>query len=321
MEQSEILKLIKAKTARLESVPEKLISKTLKAEKQIFDGIIELIGQLETKNGLFVQSVKNLEIAAKINSQLKEVLLQSEYTNAVTEFAKQFDIQAELNFDYFAKTFQVAAPSEFALAAVAMAKRNAVDMLINRAAESDLIAPLKNVIENSVVNRASFGETVKAIRQFVETSYKEDGTRVDSRILRYTTQISRDAFAVSDRMATAVYSDELGLEWYWYIGGEIATTRAFCRERDGGYYHRKEVELWGMGKKTEGFATPDSEGNWQGKSKGTNKDTIFGYLGGYNCGHVVNPISIVLVPKKDIIRAMDQGFFAPSDFERQELGL
>lgn len=318
---ADFLKLIKEKTARLESVPEKLISQTLKAEKQIFNRIIELISKLETKNGLFIQSVQNLKIAAQINSELKNVLIKSDYTKAVTEFANQFDVQADLNFQYFAKAFDQPAASEFATAAVAMAKRNAVDALVNLSAESELIAPLKSVIENSVVNRASFADTVKAIREYVETSYKEDGTRVDSRILRYTTQISRDTFAVSDRMATAIYSDELGLEWYLYTGGEIKTTRAFCRERDGGYYHRAELELWGEGEKTEGFATPDKNKTWEGRAKGTNKKTIFGYLGGYNCGHTVNPISIAIVPKKDILRAMENGWFTPTKFEREELDL
>lgn len=70
---------------------------------------------------------------------------------------------------------------------------------------------------------------------------------------------------------------DLGLTHYKYIGGVIQTSRDFCIERDGGVYTKDEVEGW-------------ADEDWDGKIPGTNEETIFSYVGGYNCRHSLIPI-------------------------------
>ncbi len=76
---------------------------------------------------------------------------------------------------------------------------------------------------------------------------------------------------------------DLGLEWYRYIGGVIRTSREFCTERDGGYYHKSEVEEW-------------ADEEWEGKIDGTTSENIFSYCGGYNCRHELIPVTAQSVP-------------------------
>jgi hypothetical protein len=79
------------------------------------------------------------------------------------------------------------------------------------------------------------------------------------------------------------FAQGLGLEWYRYIGGTIGTSRAFCVERDGGYFHQSEVEDW-------------ADEDWDGKIPDTTAETIFSYCGGYNCRHELIPVPEDSVP-------------------------
>lgn len=313
---ADFLDLIKEKNRRLESIPDKFLSRVRKSERQVYENVIELLGQLEQKNGKFLSTIENVRIAGQINDELKRALYGSDYLNAVTEFASEFDVQNNLNYDYMREVFNLKSSSELAAAVTQQSKANAIDLLLNRGADSDFVAPLRGIIENSVITNASYKDTLFSIREFVEGS-----DVFDSRLVRYSSQIARDAFAIADRSVSSIYADELDIEWFLYLGDVITTSRAFCRERHNRYYYYKEIEAWGAGRKTQGLQLPDSDGHWQGEIDGTNEATIWNYAGGYNCGHTISGVSIFNVPLVDIQRNIDQGFFEPTDKERELLGL
>jgi len=160
--------LTKSKLRRLNSVPDDFLAKIPKAESEIFAQVIELLGRLQIKNGAYVVSSKNLTIASDIAVLLRQVLLASEYTQYVTDFVKEFDQQAVVNNKLFEKTFPTFTTSELAKQVNQIAKRDAIDLLLNRASDTDFIAPLRGVIENAVINGAGYRETVDSIRLFIE---------------------------------------------------------------------------------------------------------------------------------------------------------
>jgi hypothetical protein len=86
---------------------------------------------------------------------------------------------------------------------------------------------------------------------------------------------TRDVFAQNDRSLTKQYADELGLDKFIFSGGLMKTTRDFCRSRNGKIFTRKEIEGW-----------KDLE--FDGKPGGY---VPFLDVGGYNCRHVLDPIS------------------------------
>jgi hypothetical protein len=307
--------LIKRKAERLRTVPESFASRVKKSERQVYNRIIELLAELEVSGGDFVSSSANLRIATEITSLLKSTLTDTDYIEAVTEFASEFDEQLTSNLNYFKKAFDLKALPDLATAVAEQGKRNAVDLLLNTAAESEFLKPLAEIIETSVIQGAGYKDTLEAIQDFVLGN--ED---VESRLLRYSKQVATDSFAVSDAEVSSVAADELEAEWFLYAGEEIPTTRPFCDERTGRYFHYLEIEAWGRGEKTLGMETPQG-GEWDGMNRDTNAQTIYAYRGGYNCRHALMPVSIFIVPKEDIQRAITQGYFTPSEFEVQELGL
>lgn len=312
----DFLSIIQEKNRRLESVPEKFFSRVKKSERQVYENVIELLSLLDQKNGQFVASVKNLRIVAQINEELKKALYGSDYLGAVTQFASEFDIQNNINFEYFQKAFELKSESELAVAILQRSKANAIDLLLNTSAESSFLNPLQGIIENSVINNAGYKDTLFAIREFIEG----DGN-LDSRLLTYSKQIAHDTFAIADRALSSTYADELDLEWFFYSGDVIPTSRAFCRQRHNKYYYYKEIDAWGEGQKTKGLSLPDADGDWDGKQRGTDKNTIYTYAGGYWCGHTIMGVSIFDVPIDVIQRNIDQGFFTPTDKERELIGL
>lgn len=308
------IEIIKRKADNLDAIPDKFLSGVKRSEKEIFAGILELLSQLEVRNGVFVASPENLRIASTINEQIKQVMLSSEYSKALGEFAKGFDVQAELTQEYFLKALQVETPA-IAASLVQIAKRNAVDLLINRGNDADFLYPLRDIIEQSVVNNASYAETLKAIREMVEGS-----DQFESRLMSYSRGIALDTFAIADASVIATYSNEYEFEWFRYVGGTMKTTRPFCLERDGNFYHKREIEAWGEGKKTTGLKLPSS-GGWGGRIDGTTASTIFSYRGGYACRHLIMPVSVFSVPKDVIIRNIEQGFYEPTATVREEFAL
>lgn len=309
-----LLELIAKKNQRLEDIPEQFQSSVEKLQRKLFNKIVEEIGQLETKDGQIVMSESNLLKVQTINDELKQVLNGREYLEAVRKFTDEFDIQKAINDEYFKKAFgSDFSDSRLANQLVKNSQRNAFELLAGAPAEQNFIAPIRAQLENAVASGASFKDTITSIRETVEGTSEADG-----RLLRYSKQVSWDAFALSDRAYTNAVAEDLEVEWFRYSGGLVKDSRCFCQERDMQYFHFKEIEAWGRG---EDLGDCNIGEGWQGMMVGTNESTIFIVAGGYNCRHSIMPVSIILVPRDVIDRNIINGNFEPNEFEKKELKL
>lgn len=307
--------LSKEKVRRLTTVPDDFLAKIPKAQGQLYDEIVALLAEMEVKDGAYVINSRNLEYAAQIGELLKDALTTTDYLEAVTEFAGEFDKQANLNEKLFSEAF----PSEFAGSKVAdqivrVAKRQAVELLIDSEYSTKIVAPLRTTIEQAVVNGAGYKDTLTAIREFVEGTPEKDGA-----LLRYSRTYAHDLYSVSDASYTSVVSDELDAEWFFYSGDEIDTTRPFCGERHNEYFYYKEIESW---------FTSDPQPSklsehypWSGMIPGTNESNIYSYRGGYGCRHSILPVSLYAVPLPVVERNIANGNFEPTDKQRELLGI
>jgi hypothetical protein len=119
----------------------------------------------------------------------------------------------------------------------------------------------------------------------------------------YTKTYVDTGLSVVGRERIADTAKDLGLTWFRYIGGVIKTSRDFCIERDGGYYHEEEIEEW---------ASED----WSGKIEGTTEENIFALCGGWNCRHDLIPVHISSVPEEDLQRYLNE---IPDEDKLEEL--
>lgn len=316
--------LINRKIETLESVPAQFETNIMKVEKQLLkevEGILALFDM--DSDGFFIPNEKNVELLGQLDIKLREALNNSDYAEAITEFAKQFNVQVTLNDDYFKAAFAEFEESAIGRQIVKQAQKNAVNILVNTVAQSEFVSPITQQLENAVVNGARWKETMKVIEDYIIGYKDERGNFKQGKLSAHSKQIAHDTFAVTDRSYAATVANEIGAEWFRYSGGTIKTSRVFCIERHNRYFSRGEIELWGDGVKTgrQGeFDTPQA-GTWAGEMLGTDRNTIFSTAGGYNCGHSIMAVSIATVPKKDITRAISLGYFKPSEFEIEQLGL
>ncbi|MCC3159690.1 hypothetical protein LJ737_20785 [Hymenobacter sp. 15J16-1T3B] len=96
---------------------------------------------------------------------------------------------------------------------------------------------------------------------------------------------SADTFSQADRLLQAQAAERLGFSAYLYQGGLIASSRPFCKTRNGKVWLAAEIDGW-ADLKFDG--KPDPYDPWT-------------QLGGYNCRHslnaVPNRIAITLRPE------------------------
>lgn len=310
--------LLSAKAERLESVPGKFASEISKVQLQLLQDIEEILASFDVdSSGHFVISEANMSRAAEMDVLLREALDRTEYAEAVTKFAREFNVQISVSNQYFNQAFPAFTPSQIGEMAVKSAQKTAVELLINTSPDADFIKPIAQQVENAVVNGARWRETLDTI-QNITTGNEE----VDGKIIQYSKQIAHDTFAVADASYASAVAEEQGATWFFYSGSTIKTSRQFCVERHNDHFCENEIRAWGAGKNTEPskFEFPKN-GEWPGEMEGTNEDTIFSTRGGYLCRHVIMAISIFSVPIEKVKRAIELGFYEPTEFEIQELGL
>jgi hypothetical protein len=309
--------IIIKKSKLLDAIPNKFLTSVEKSQKVLYNEMVVLLNKLElTSDGRLVLSQSNYNIAAKISEDLKTVLLESPYTEAVKDFSKEFDTLKTINDTYFNKAYPDYTAPDVGTIVINNAKRQTVTSLLSTSVDNSFIEPIKGVLDDAITSGASFLETLQNIRLTIEGGENSKGDEVDGKLLKYAKQIAHDNFAIADRSYTNAIADDLESEWFLYDGTEVADSRCFCMERKGNYYHYKEIQAWGRGEKV-GECGKD----WQGKNANTNEATIFILAGGYNCLDSIMPVSLAIVPIADVKRAMELGYFEPSEFERKELGL
>jgi hypothetical protein len=311
-----IKEILKAKALRLQSVPNDFYSKITRVQNSILPQIEDMLTIFDIgADGRFIVSERNMALAAELDVMLRQVLSSSEYADAVTAFAKEFNVQIGVNDAYFKETFKGFTTSEIGAMTVRQAQSNAVQLLINTSPDVAFVMPIKQQIETAVINGARFRDTINILQEIVTGN-----DEVDGKILHYSKQIAHDAFAVADRSYSSAVAEQYDAEWFLWSGGEIKTTRPFCAERHDRYFHYKEIELWGKGVDTLEPKTIE-EGTWKGQMEGTNEFTIFSTAGGYNCRHSVMAVSVFSVPIEQVQRAIENGWYEPDDFEKEQLGI
>lgn len=299
--------IISEKLSRLNSIPDKLITSVEVAQRDLYTRLLELFSSLEKKGDVIVKSKKNLALIDEIMSGLKTELESKDgvYYKAVKSFTDEIKTQQLLTDDYFSAILTDGGGS-FSKEVAITTRKQAANLLLGSSIEGSFFNPVREQITNSIISGASYKETVTSLREVIIGNDKLEGS-----LQKHVKQIAHDSFAIADRSYTATVSDELGIEWFNYRGSEIKTSRPFCKERHGRYFHKNEIEAWGNGDKTTGMRTPDVTGHWTGEMLGTNNKTIFSFAGGYNCRHSISPVTIARVPQADIERAISQGFYKP----------
>lgn len=306
--------LIEEKEKNLNRIPDKLLTDIQKSEKEIYGKIISLLDKLKRdSSGNIEISKANIAIAADITNELKIILNTKSYLKSLREFANGFDTQAEFNDDYFRKVFKGFKTSVTADALLQKAKKAALDQLLGAPAEASFITPVAGIVDTAVSSGVPWTDLSNQIKDFVLGADGDNG-----KLAQHASQVAYDSFAFSDRAYTNIISETLDSKWRLWSGSQLETSRCFCEERKGKYFHVEEIRAWGRG---EDIGACKSGTHWQGADANTNEQTIFIVAGGYRCIDSILPVSVSVVPLEDIQRNIDNGNYEPTEKEIEMLGL
>lgn len=289
------------KEQRLESVPDAFVSKVDIAQRDALKELLRELDSLTRTSGGIDATVENLAKVEEIAEKLSRYIFEdTEYSEALKEFVKEFNGQAKLTREYIYQIERFEAKDLYKKT-LQTSQKQTLELLGKAGVNQALLPPIKNILTASISGGASFGDTVAALSDYMLGNKEKLGGLVS-----YSKQIAYDSFAFSDAQYSKTISDDLGFEWFEYFGGQLEDSRCFCVKRVHGIFHRNEIEYWGETASLWDKTVGCSHGG--GRVKETNKTTIWVYRGGYNCKHQIVPVAESSVSKKFINAAKKGGF-------------
>jgi hypothetical protein len=312
--------ITQAKLEALELVPANWAKSIEGYQPKLFARLSKLLAGLETVDGNLAMTANNLNSINTIVNELRAFLTQGEYVEIVKAFNNEFTLQQGLTAQYFGEVLGLdAVATPFAAQLYQTNRAIAIEgVLSNTALDSMLLNDVRSTLIEAVGSNSRYVNTLESLQNLVQGDAAKEG-----QLLRYSRQIVSDTFATTDRAYTQIVSQDLGLQFFRWLGGKMKTTRCLCLNLNGQYLHKGEIEQIGLGNLAviEGLASCRSGALWQGAMSNTNDKTIFTVAGGYNCQHSILPVSTFGVPKEVGLRAYQSGYFKPTPTEKAFFGI
>lgn len=274
-------------------------SRMPKVQKDAYAAILELSGDLDTQNGRIKPTVKNVKLIAKIKAELSKVIFDDQYAKELDKVVKTYEQITKLQNEYFTN-----AVGKFTVPAVLKEVQNLAiesvkESLGQAGIDANIIKPIKDILVQNVTSGGSKAEFVEQVRDYILGNKKVDG-----KLVKYTKQLVTDSLNQFSANYNQIITDDLGFEFYRYVGSNKDTTRPFCKALTAAksdclpYIHKSQlpsiVEGEICGKQVPIY---DKTGLPHGMIPGTNAANFFVNRGGYNCNHQLLGVPNALVPK------------------------
>lgn len=295
--------LVEKKIKLFDRVPDEMATQSERAQREIWKTIRPLLDEMDVDlNGNITQSDANVNRIGTIVEELNKVTAGSEYKDAVKSFLGSVDEGVNLTNEIAKKIQSTFEPTNAQLRLLEISKNNAINAFFGSGLRERFTQPFLEQLTANVSARAPLRDAVKALELVVVGNDKIDG-----RLLSNVKTNAITAQSIADRSYSASINETIGVQWYEYVGGEIPTTRNFCRHREDSIFHVKEIEKWGEGKNSGGIKDI-VDGTWAGRIDSTDRKSIFTFVGGWNCRHQLMPVMEQDVPPEVIERAIAEGF-------------
>jgi hypothetical protein len=272
-----------------------------------YNKLLGLVKELSLDSrGNIKKSAGNVKVLRNISKAIEDTLLTDTYKKRVGKYLKSFDAveaQQTLYFNVIKEGFK-ANPMLEAI------KTQSIDNTIAALTESGLnqafTQPVKDILIQNITTGGSYSTLTEQLREFVIGNEEIDGA-----FLRHTKAITTDAVKSYNATYNQSVSQDLGLQFYRYVGGLKDTSREFCEERNKKFFHIEEIRAWGRGEKCCGLSLPVKKNGspyWDGMKKGTNENNILINRGGWMCNHQYVAVSQGVVPEEVLKRAKEAGY-------------
>lgn len=263
------------------------LAKLPEVERDTYNRLLVLIKELELKDGNIQNNLRNIKLISVIKQEMEKMVLSESYLEGVTELVDVYDAIEELQNSYFAELSDKFKPKPVYAELKKLAIEDTVSLLTENGVGSAVSDEINSMITDYITTGGSYADMHDAIKEALIGIEDKPGA-----LSRYSKQVTTDALNQYNGTVTKAMTDDLGLEWFMYVGSNIDTTRPFCKAMtDLKYYHKSEIPSI-------------LNGNINGKKvslaglyEDTTPENFQRLRGGYQCRHSIFPVSYAVVPE------------------------
>lgn len=256
-------------------------------ERTIFNKVQLSLKDLDLFRGNVKPTIKNLRTINRLKREIEQAILNKKYLNSVSKFEDAFGKVTKLQTQYFASLeagFEIPAfIGQLQKSSIAAS----TEALTQAGIKANIAEKAADLIRRNITEGASFSNLNNEMREFLTKT--ETGV---GELSRYSSVITTDALNTYAGEYNQIVSDDLGFEWFIYAGALVEHSRDFCEA----LVKKKWLHISEFSRITKGKINGKTV-SLQGVKKGTNAVNFRSLRGGWNCNHLVSPISTEFVPQ------------------------
>lgn len=268
-------------------------------QRRIYEDLLSHLKQLELTGNRLKNVGPNIRLVNAIVRQFERFVESEDYQRNLVAFAKAFEVVSSLQNQYFTSVVSRFKP----IPVLNEIKKYSIEATVNSLTETGVSdrfsGGLREILMTAITTGAKYGDMVETLRTHILNP--ADGQ--PSNLERYVKQIATDAIHQFSAQYSAAITEDLGLEWFEYVGSNIETTRPWCRHMtEKRWIHKSELNTV-ISDNIDGVRICSAEipcdkktGLPSGMKAGTNAENLKVLRGGWQCGHQLIPITTEMVP-------------------------
>lgn len=233
-------------------------------------------------------TVKNLRKVNRIARELKSEILNSSWGGNVLQLEKDISEIQALQVKYFSTIEKSYKATAFMNEVTADTIRLVQYSLLGDGLDANVVHKIGVLLRKNITESVSFSDLVQSMSDFLTGTSERVGV-----LQRYSSQLVNDSLNQYAAQLNKAFTDDLGLKWFMYVGSLVKDSRPWCVHMvSKQYIHESELTALTNGN------IDGKKVSLQGLIVGTNAQNVQVNRGGYNCNHLMLPISDAAVPKK-----------------------
>ncbi len=257
----------------------------------LFGRVTNILKSLDTdKAGNITASIQNLRKLTTVKREINTAILSPKYRAFVKDATQSIEKVSAMQSNYFEllnEQYNVGGQRKAFNDALKVAAINSIrDGLVGGAMTSNVVDELTEVVRLNITERRSFASLVTEMESRILGN-----TQIAPRLTKWARQITTDGLNSYAAEMNKVFTDDLGLQWYQYVGALVNDSRPFCVALvQKQWVHQSELGTVARG------VINGVQVSKAGMKPGTNAQNLQVNRGGYNCNHLLLPVADEMVP-------------------------
>ena len=273
MSKKDLIKLIEKRQGLIQDVPDYFIKKLGQIQNNLYRELLFFVKELDTKGKDLTVSRFNIARANKLRTEVRQWLDKAGYYEQINVYGSRYGDLIKTAKEYYKELGFNPEFYDRDINTLSRIRKNDLNFL--KSQEQNVIDTTYSTVMDSIYGKGDWQTLADRLKQLHTDTVFDNGKTLNGLLKKYSSTYANTAFAAFDRRIQNVKSQQYGIELFLYSGGTITDTREFCASRSGKVFTKKEIDGW-------------NNMQWNGKIRGAD---VWAFLGGYNCQHILTPIS------------------------------